>query len=139
MTWSSIAYVKLLLQREADTQDKYLIALRTTADYYGWTEHFPVWTPKVVRTEGGRHFCQHPGTRGRLECQAGRRYRISRSPKKGGWPAGMTNAFKLSENCGLRDIAEVAQFTKVDWHWMEGPFGERIDRSRWLEMYAASH
>ena len=135
MTWDNAKYVKLLLTRQEGKQDKWLIALRTTADYYGWTEQFPVWTPRTVAMQGERRISLDPGRRGRLECEGGRRHRICRSPSKRGFPAGMTNAFKLSANCGLVDIAEVAHFTQSDWYWMTAPNGERISRERWEEIY----
>ena len=131
MTWDNSKYVKLLLQRKAGTQDKYLIALRTTADYYGWTQEFPTWTPEIAFTSGGYEFFREPGRRGEMFCEAGRRIRVSRSPVKSGWPAGLVNQFKISENCGLWDLAEVAHFTQGNWHWMTCPFGERISRELW--------
>ena len=135
MTWDPAKYVKLLLTRKADTQDKYLIALRTTADYYGWTEEFPVWTPKTVRTEGDRRICYDPGRKGNTYCEAGRRHKVCRDPSRCGTPAGKTNRFKLSVNCGLVDIAEVAHFTQGEWYWMSAPNGERVSRERWEEIY----
>ena len=135
MTWDPNKYVKLLLQREADTQDKWLIALRTTADYYGWTEQFPAWRPKTVRTEGDKRFCYDPGRLGRLHEEGGRRHKVCRDPSRCGTPAGKTNRFKLSSNCGLVDIAEVAHFTKSEWYWMSAPNGERIRREAWERIY----
>lgn len=135
MTWASFKYIKLLLHREAGTRDRYLIALRTTADYYGWPEQFPEWTPETTLGPDGRRWCKDPGRRGRLECEAGMRLRVCRSPSTGGHPAGMTNAFKVSNNCRLVDIAEVAHFTQGDWHWLTSPNGERISRDRWEEIF----
>lgn len=135
MTWDNAKYVKLLLHREAGTQDKYLIALRTTADYYGWTEHFPIWSLKPVRTEGTRVLGYHPGGRGEMFCEGGRRHKVCRHPSRNGTPAGKTNRFKLSANCGLVDIAEVAHFTQGEWYWMDAPNGKRISRERWEEIY----
>ena len=135
MTWDNAKYVKLLLHREADTQDKWLIALRTTADYYGWTEQFPIWTLKPVRTEGTRVIGYDPGRRGEMFCEGGRRHKVCRDPSRNGTPAGKTNRFKLSANCGLVDIAEVAHFTQGEWYWMTAPNGERISRERWEEIY----
>ena len=137
MTWDNSKYVKLLLERREDKADKYLIALRTTADYYGWTEKFPAWTLKTFGGDGGYSWGYDPGRRGEMFCEPGRRHRICRSARRQGNPRGMTNAFKLSRNCGLFDISEVAHFTKGDWHWMEGPTGERVSRERWEAMYQA--
>ena len=137
MTWDPNQYVKLLLNREAGTRDKYLIALRATADYYGWTQEFPVWSPKGIGTSGGYELIADPGRKGRMFCEAGMRLRVCRSPSRAGNPRGMTNAFKVSTNCGKWDIAEVAHFTQGDWYWMTGPFGERITRERWELHYQA--
>ena len=116
---------------------KTLHALRTTADYYGWSEEFEPWGPKVVAVVGNKTFVQDPGRRGEMFCEAGRRHRICRSPSTAGMPRGLTNQFKVSANCGLRDLAELANFTKGEWYWLDSPFGERISRDRWAEMYEA--
>ena len=135
MTWNPNLYIKLLIERPASSVgDKYLIALRTTADYYGWTQEFERWTPKVVREEGGYKFCMAP-MRGQMFCEAGRRHRICRTKTTAGYPAGKTNAFKVSRTCGLFDLSEIAHFTQGDWYWMSSPSGERISRDRWEAIY----
>jgi hypothetical protein len=139
MSWSDKDYVKLLLERAAGTQDKYLIALRSTADYYGWSDEFPIWTPEVIGTSGRFALMRDPGRRGRMYCEAGMRLRVCRSPSTAGNPAGKTNAFKVSANCGKWNISEVAHFTKGDWYWMTGPHGERISRERWEAHYQAGN
>ena len=131
----SFEYIKLLLQREAGTQDKYLIALRTTADHYGWTEEFPIWTPKSIGTSGGYVFSRDTGRRGELRTEAGITLRVSEAKSKVGYPKGQVHRFKVSANCGLWDIAEVAHFTKGTWYWMTSPTGTRILRERWEARY----
>ena len=135
MTWDNSKYVKLLLEREEGEQDKYLIALRTTADYYGWTKHFPAWTPRPIGTSGGYVLAMCPGMKGEMFCEAGTRLRISRAKNTNGWPRAKTNAFKVSNNCTLWDIAEVAHFTEGDWYWMTSPTGTRILRGNWEARY----
>ena len=130
-------FIKLLLWRGAGKKDKYLVALRATANYYGWTQEFEEWTPRSIGEAGNYTYCIDPGRKGNLIYASGMRLRICRSPKKQGMPAGLTNQFKVSRNCGLLDIAEIAHFTNVDWHWMDGPFGERIERARWERIYQA--
>ena len=138
MTWDNSKYVKLLLERQQGKQDKWLIALRTTADYYGWTEQFPTWTLRPAPGEPpGSRFSMRPG-RGEMFCERGRRLRICRSRSRDGYPKGMTNAFKVSRNCGLFDLSEVAHFAQGDWHWMSSPRGGRIGRDRWESIYAVS-
>ena len=138
MTWDNSKYIKLKIGLQPEKGSKYLIALRSTADYYGWTKEFEEWTPKFVSSSGDRRFFVDTGRRGGLRLAGGRRHRISRSPKTSGWPAGMTNQFRVSARCGLVDLAELAHFTEGDWHWMEGPFGERISRARWESLYQGS-
>lgn len=89
MTWDPNAYVKLLLRREEGKRDKWLIALRTTADYYGWTQEFPIWRPKTVVQGPTYTFVSDPGRKGRMFWEGGRQHRICRSPKKAGFPRGL--------------------------------------------------
>ena len=137
MTWDNSRYVKLLLHRPEKGLDRWLIALRATADYYGWTEEFKVWSPKPVEVIGGLTFFRDPGRLGEMFCEPGRRHRICRSPSRGGNPRGMTNQFKVSNSCTITDLAELANFTKRDWYWMSGPTGERISRIHWSSLYQA--
>ena len=134
------AYVTLLLGQTKSGNAKTLHALRTTADYYGWTKKFEPWVGEIQFFEGSRGFLLDSGRRGHPQCSSGRRLRICRSPVKGGFPAGFTNAFKVTSNTGLFDLAELAYFTDVDWEWMESLDGERVSRDRWIGRYArATH
>ena len=129
-------YVTLKIGETAKGQQKLLHALRSTADYYGWTEEFPVWIGKKVANTEGYVLLHDPGRRGNPQCSPGKRLRISRSPIKSRYAAGFTNAFKVSANTGLFDLAELAHFTKVDWNWMSTKTGERIKRAQWEDRYA---
>ena len=137
MTWDNSKYIKLLLERRDGAADKYLIALRTTADYYGWTEQFPAWTLRPAFETGGYVFAMDPGRKGEMFCEPGVKLRVCRSPSRQGNPRGKTNAFKVSRNCGLFDVSEIAHFTQGDWHWMEGPRHERKTREEWAAIYEA--
>ena len=137
MTWDGSQYVKLLIWRPDKGPDRWLIALRTTADYYGWTEQFPRWTPKIVSGSGKYAWCMDPGRRGEMFCESGRKQVICRAASRHGNPARMTNQFKVSASCRLFDLAEVAALTNVDWHWMSAPNGERLSREHWLSLYEA--
>ena len=128
-------YVKLLLGREEGKRDKYLISLRTTANYYGWTKEFEEWAPKPINNIGKYQLFIDPGRKWDLRMHGGRRHYICRSPVTGGYPKGMTNAFKVSRTCGLLDLAELAHFTDIEWHWMSSPYGERISRDHWERIY----
>ena len=129
-------FVTLKLGETKFGSAKTLHALRSTADYYGWTQEFEEWSLQPEFEQGGRKFGFDPGRRGHPQCSSGRRIRICRSPQKQGNPAGFTNAFKVTRNVGLLDLAELAHFTKVDWEWMESLDGERVSRERWADRYA---
>ena len=137
MTWDNSKYVKLLIWRPDSGPDRWLMALRTTADHYGWTDNFEPWSPKSIGTSGGYTLCASPSRRGEMFCESGVRLRICRSPKTAGNPAGFTNAFKVSASCTLFDLSEIAALTTVDWHWMSCPFGERKSREAWLAIHEA--
>lgn len=130
-------FVKLLLWRSQGKKDKYVVALRATAEFYGWTKEFEEWSPRALWESGGYEMCVDPGRKGNLILASGKRLRVCRSANKQGYPKGLTNQFKVSRNCGLLDIAELAHFTERDWRWMDGPYGERIDRERWERIYQA--
>ena len=134
------AFVTLKIGETRSGNTKKLHALRSTANYYGWTEYFEEWSLKTEFIQGSRQFGFDPGRRGHPQCSPGRRLRICRSPSKSGLPAGFTNAFKVTSNVGLLDLAELAHFTKVDWEWMEDTSYARVSRDRWEDRYArATH
>ena len=137
MSWVDSDYIKLLLLRPNTGPDRWLIALRTTADYYGWTKHFEVWSPKPIGTSGGYTLCADPGRKGKMYCEGGRRHRISRDPSRRGHTPGLCNQFKVSRSCTMFDMAELAALTDVNWYWMSTPTGERLSRERWLAIHKA--
>ena len=135
MTSPERDYVKLLIERREGKGDKYLIARRATADYYGWTKHFPAWTPRMAPGQSDPRICRDPGRRGELRTEAGKRLVVSRAPSTAGWPKGLANTIKVSNNCGNLDLAEIAHFIDIDWYWMEGLYGQRRTRQEWEAIY----
>ena len=131
------SYITLKIGETKSGKAKTLHALRTTADYYGWTEHFPGWVGQIDSFQGSRAFLMDPGRRGHPQCSSGKRLRICRTPSRDGFPAGFTNAFKVTSNTGLFDLAELAHFTDGDWYWMSTRTGERVSRDRWEDRYAS--
>ena len=131
-----ISYVTLKLGESKTGSAKTLHALRSTADYYGWLENFEEWVAKPISTAGKYVISYDPGRRGHPQCSAGYRLRICRAHSMDGYPAGFTNAFKVSANTGLFDLAELAHFSKGDWYWMSTKTGERIKRAEWEDRYA---
>ena len=109
--------------------------MRSTADYYGWSEKFPRWTIKPTFEKGGYTFGNMPNSSSEMFCSKGLHLRICRSPSTQGQPRGATNRFKVSTNATLFDIAEVGALTQVDWNWMTAPNGDRLSRAHWLSIH----
>jgi hypothetical protein len=129
------AHIKLVIWRPEGQTCRYISALRSTADYYGWTKEFEIWRPKTLYTQSGYSFSVMPKRQGRGHAVGGKRLRICRSPRKSGNPAGFTNQFKVSNSCRTADLAELANFTQGDWHWMEDLSGKRVSKEHWAEIY----
>ena len=131
-------HIKLTIWRPEGQTARWISVLRTTADYYGWTKEFERWTPKIIETKGGYSFHQMPQRTGRGHAVGGKRLRICRSPKRQGHPAGLTNQFTISARIRMIDLAELANFTQVDWHWMEDRTGRRVSKEHWADIYRGS-
>ena len=135
MTYGEKDFVKLLIYRDSSGRARWVKALRSTADYYGWTQEFELWTPKIAGTSGGYQLFHRPDRSGPGIAAGGKRRRICWSPSRHGNPAGKTNQFTVSNSCRLIDYAELAHFSKGNWYWMSGPNGQRISRDRWEAIY----
>jgi hypothetical protein len=128
-------HIRLVLWWPQGQTCRYVTALRSTADYYGWTEEFELWRPKTVKTTALGDWCHVPSREARGRASGGKRLRICRSPSKKGMPAGFTNQFTVSNSCRTIDLAELANFTQGDWHWMEDLSGQRVSKEHWAEIY----
>ena len=135
MTSAQPEFVKLLIRRPERGPDKWLVALRATANYYGWAEQFPAWTPRTTTLPDGRTFTLDPGRRGELRCSGGVGMMISRKPPGPTPEKGLVNRCQVSNSCSLFDISEIAHFVNVDWYWMSDPRGGRVSRESWENRY----
>ncbi len=131
-------FVKLVIYRDSPKSCRWIRALRTTADYYGWTKEFEEWGPQVAYVENGRSFAYAPNFISRGKPSGGTRIRICRSKSTQGHPAGLTNQFTISARIRMIDLAELANFTQVDWHWMEDRTGRRVSKEHWADIYRGS-
>ena len=124
-------FVHLAIRRIQKGNWVQLMCLKATADLYGWSRIFPslIDAKRVDYPDG---IFPRPG---RLNGQNynGTRLRICR--KKGahsGNPAGLTNAFRVSNNATRYDLTAIAQAVVIDFGWMSSRYGERIAREDWL-------
>lgn len=135
MSWDPNLFCKLVLDQTPNKQGKFLYCLKSTAAHYGWDEAFPVWTPPAIYSDSNYSYCLAPRRGTHLAHQGGRRHFICRSERRQGHPAGKTNAFRVSRNCGLADIAEIAHFSSGPWCWISCQYGGRRSRDEWEAIY----
>ena len=121
-------FTRLAIRRLKTGKYVWLSALKATAALYGWDKAFPT-VIEAKRAASPDGYIKSPGRRG-WKNGGGKTYRISRSPKTQGYPPGLTNTFRLSNDATRLDLAQVANSTQVDWHWIALPRGGRWTRER---------
>lgn len=106
---------------------------RETAEYFGWDKAFPEFHERRERDEQGnmpmafRSWQQKdPGGQG------GKRLRICRAKSKNGWPAGMTNCFRIQGNVTNAMLHQMAEVAGEKFEWMEKKNGKKVSREDWL-------
>ena len=108
-----------------------LIALKPTADFYGWTSVFPpiLEAKRVDYPDGLFPWPNTPNLR---------RYKahslvISRSDTtKQGFPVRMTNRFRVTNNATTLDIAAIAHATQIPFSWLTDKSNKRLDQEHWM-------
>lgn len=131
-------HIKLVLRSLPSGQQAVVIVKKATADFLGWTNHFPTYTEWADQQEAigvpvNRQYRRHEP-----RALGGKPVRIGRGTNKSRNEAGLTHIFRVGSKVTIRDMAELASFTEVDWHWMERPCGTRMDRQWWWERYLAT-
>ncbi len=108
-----------------------LIALKPTAEFYGWSTVFPnILDAKRVDYPDGlfpwpsspsaRNYKAHPLV-------------ISRSESsKQGFPVRLTNRFRVTNNAGVMDIATIAQATQIPFSWLTDKNNNRLSQEHWM-------
>lgn len=109
----------------------------STAIYYGWFDALvrPDRNPGVSMDDWSAVATWTART---VDCYGGRRLRICRSRIRKGHPAGLTNAFRVSRDATLKELAYLASITRPEFGWMESLDGRRVFREEWLERHAAN-
>lgn len=129
-------WTRLAVRRLAKNRFVSLLVLKTTADFYGWSEFFPTVTEaRELEADGsGLVFnrCANGRTRGRYST-----LRISRSSDKQGHPRALTNQFRVSKNATMKDLAEIAKGVSQDFGWMEDKSCRRRTKEEWLSIAEA--
>lgn len=110
-----------------DVRDNGVPCLLTTqeqvASSLGWASRYPTWVQwHLAEIAAGRR----KGRFGSARIPVGTlTHRLSRSPKRAGWPAGHVHSFRISGNTPVRLLAEALNSIQIDWHWVARPNGAR--------------
>lgn len=120
--------VKLILRALPSGQQVSIGCRKTTAQLFGWLEHFETQEERTARLvrEGfiPPRFARYPmlqnglGRPIRLVVDAQRRYTI-----------------RIGAKVTIGDLSELARFTSGSWLWMERPDRKRWTREQWLTHY----
>ena len=126
-------------------QETYVISLRedgrpcllttqpATAAAFGWADAYQTYV-QWFRGEvtAGRRKAKYDG---KPLPSGSLLHRLSRSPKRRGWPAGTVHSFRISHNTPVRELADALNLIKVDWHWVARPNGARWTKEDLQRLY----
>ena len=107
----------------------------STAQLFGWDE---VYVDKKVQFtlehgDRGPAYIARAGSRKSRSFQ--RTIKFIRQLPEGSPSKTASHTFRLGSRVTAFDIAELAHFIKVDWHWLEGPDRRRQERAWWEAKY----
>ena len=126
---------KLLIGTTRSGAPVWVQTRQENAEFYGWSDNFEPYIEGYYRDPlTGNGYIKN-AMLGRSNKRPGRPVVISRAPSKTSFVAGMNNHFRISSDASLRHYAALANGTKVDWHWMTTPSGERRSREEWLALH----
>ena len=123
-------YVQLAIRQLPRGEWVRLIGLKATADFYGWSEVFPTWNQ-------ARAVVNDTTTRRPAYSISPRRYKGVRHficrdlNTTQGFPAGLTNCFRVTTNATAQDLIAIAQATQINYGWMTAKYGERRKKACW--------
>lgn len=123
-------YCELAVRRIRKGNWVRLIALKPTAEFYGWTTVFPlVREAQDVDYPGGIR--PMPVRRNLTNYRALPLYVCRSKSNRQGFPRGLTNRFRVTNNATRLDLAAIAQAIQIDYGWMTARYGERVPKCQW--------
>ena len=132
-----LMYSRYILRRTRAGNPICIRARTKTADFYGWSSHFEIYTPGLYTDPStGARYVFGPEL-GKKKAQAGYSILISRTQSKNRGLATYCNYFRITGEATIADLAHVAAKTDIEWNWMETPSGERRSREKWLAIHEA--
>lgn len=131
MVYKLSDFVELAVRRISKSNWVRLIALESTADFYGWTEVFPSLN-EAKRVDYPDGLFPHPG-RKNLRMFRAQPVHICRSETtKHGFPIRLTNRFRVTNNTRDVDLIAIAQATQIPFGWMTTRSGQRREQEYWM-------
>ena len=130
-------HIKLVLRSLPSGQQSVISVQKATAEFLGWTLHFPTYAEWADQQEAlgipvNRQYRRHePRKKLGIPIRIGRGTDMRRNEK------GLTHTFRIGSKVSIRDLAELASFTEVEWQWMERPNRSRETRAWWWDQYQA--
>ena len=131
-------HIKLVLRSLPSGQNSVVCVQKATAEFLGWTNHFPTYTEWVEQQRAGGNPIALSFRKHEPRTQMGKPIRIGRGKDSRRNEAGLTHTFRIGSKVSIRDLAELAHFTEVDWEWMERPNRCRETREWWSWQYATT-
>ena len=124
-------YSHLALRRISKGNWVQLMCLKTTADFYGWSDAFlPITEAKLVDYSDG--VMRWPRKLNGRNYRSLRLYICREKLHRRGYPRDLTNCFRVTRNVATRDLYALAQAVKVDFGWMNDQNYRRVRRAEWL-------
>ena len=124
-------FLELAIRRLAKGKWVRLIALKSTADFYGWSTVFPLIADakSIDYPSGIRPMPMRPKLTNYRACPL---YICRSEVSKHGYPKRLTNRFRVTNNAATVDLVAIAQATQIPFGWMTDKAQQRISSDRWL-------
>lgn len=129
--------MRLILFTHPGGNQSIVTCQRATAEHFGWLTHFKTYG-ELIHEEAlaGNGRITPQQIRAANRPPRGTQIRISRAATKGTYASGRAHSLRINSRVSNIDLAELAHFTEAEWHWMEARNGARVDRQKWLDVYA---
>jgi hypothetical protein len=124
-------FTQLAVRRISRSNWVRLIALKATADFYGWTEVFPSFND-AQRVDYPEGFRPMPNKLNLRRFRAHPLVICRTDVTKQGFPVRLTNRFRVTNNAAVVDLATIAQATQIPFGWMTDKSGTRLCQEHWM-------
>ncbi len=130
-------FVSLVIKRSKRGEVRWLRCKRDTAEKFGWLEAYDEQVLGQMRSQDplvspGRYMVKQ-----RIDI-GGHGIRIGTGVNKSGYAGGRTYRLRCHSKITNGDLAELANFTKGEWTWLESMGRERRTPEEWAAIFAVA-